>query len=92
LGVSADDLQTHEKFIEKVGINFPLLSDTEADLCKKYDVWKQKQNFGKEYMGIERSTFVIDKEGNLAQEWRKVKVDGHVDEVLGFVRTLPGLS
>jgi peroxiredoxin Q/BCP len=92
LGVSTDDLKMHEKFIEKIGINFPLISDTEADLCKKYDVWKLKKNFGKEYMGIERSTFVIDKEGNLAQEWRKVKVDGHVDEVLGFVRTLPGLS
>jgi peroxiredoxin Q/BCP len=92
IGVSTDDLKTHEKFISKENLNFPLIADTESELSQKYDVWKLKNNFGKEYMGIERSTFAIDSDGKLAQEWRAVKVDGHAEEVLGFVRTLPGLE
>lgn len=85
-------METHRKFIDKININFPLIADTEKVVCEKYGVWKQKKNFGKEYMGIDRSTFVIDCDGNLAQEWRGVKVDGHVKEVLGFTKTLPGLQ
>ncbi|GAB6933814.1 hypothetical protein JCM14719A_21680 [Calditerricola satsumensis] len=86
LGVSTDDLATHEKFSAKYNIPFPLLSDTDAKVCQLYGVWKEKKNFGKTYMGIERSTFVIDGEGKIAKIWRKVKVDGHADEVLAFVR------
>ncbi|GAB6936440.1 MAG: thioredoxin-dependent thiol peroxidase [Calditerricola sp.] len=86
LGVSTDDVASHEKFAAKHNIPFPLLSDTEAEVCRRYGVWKEKKNFGKTYMGIERSTFVIDRGGNIAKIWRKVKVDGHAEEVLAFVR------
>ncbi|KMK74927.1 thioredoxin-dependent thiol peroxidase [Alkalihalobacillus pseudalcaliphilus] len=85
LGVSPDPLSRHEKFIEKYDLPFPLLSDEEQELSKLFDVWKLKKNFGKEYMGIERSTFVIDQEGKLAKEWRKVKVQDHVKEVLDYI-------
>lgn len=85
LGVSTDDLTSHEKFIKKYNLPFLLLSDTEAEVSKLYGVYKLKKNFGKEYMGIERSTFIIDKEGRLVKEYRKVKVDGHVDEALAFI-------
>jgi peroxiredoxin Q/BCP len=85
LGVSTDDLISHDKFIKKYNLPFLLLSDTEAEVSKLYGVYKLKKNFGKEYMGIERSTFIIDKEGRLAKEYRKVKVDGHVDEALQYI-------
>lgn len=85
LGISTDDLTSHDKFIKKYNLPFLLLSDTEAEVSKLYDVYKLKKNFGKEYMGIERSTFIIDKEGRLAKEYRKVKVDGHVDEALQYI-------
>jgi peroxiredoxin Q/BCP len=85
LGVSTDSLASHEKFIAKYNLPFLLLSDTEAEVSKLYGVYKLKKNFGKEYMGIERSTFIIDKEGRLAKEYRKVKVDGHVDEALRYI-------
>ena len=61
---------------------FLLLSDENSDVCEKYEVWKEKVNFGKKYFGIERSTFLIDEKGEIVKEWRKVKVKGHVDEVL----------
>lgn len=86
LGVSPDPINRHEKFIEKHGLPFLLLADEEHQVAENYDVWKLKKNFGKEYMGIERSTFVIDKEGKLAHAWRKVKVKGHVEEALQFIR------
>ncbi|WP_047152385.1 thioredoxin-dependent thiol peroxidase [Aneurinibacillus tyrosinisolvens] len=86
LGVSTDSLASHDKFIKKYDLPFILLSDTDAAVSKLYDVYKLKKNFGKEYMGIERSTFIIDKEGQLAREYRKVKVDGHVEEALAFIR------
>lgn len=86
LGVSPDPIARHEKFIEKHGLPFLLLADEEHHVAESYGVWKQKQMFGKEYMGIERSTFVIDKEGKIAKEWRKVKVKGHVDEALQFIK------
>ena len=77
-----------EKFRKKHDIGFELLSDESGDLCEKYDVIKLKKMYGKEFMGIERSTFLIDAEGILRSEWRKVKVPGHVDEVLDAVKTI----
>ncbi len=86
LGVSPDPMNRHDKFIEKYELPFLLLADEEHQAAEAYDVWKLKKNFGKEYMGIERSTFVIDKNGQLVKEWRKVKVKGHVDEALQFIK------
>ncbi|KGX88111.1 thioredoxin-dependent thiol peroxidase [Pontibacillus litoralis] len=86
IGVSPDPVDRHKKFIDKHDLPFLLLADEEHRLAKQYDVWKQKKMFGKEYMGIERSTFVIDKEGNLAKDWRKVRVKGHVEEALQYIR------
>ncbi|GAB7389337.1 thioredoxin-dependent thiol peroxidase [Bacillaceae bacterium] len=86
IGVSADELPSHAKFIEKHQLPFLLLSDTDHQVCERFGVWKRKKNFGKEYMGIERSTFLIDKEGRLVKEWRNVKVNGHVQEVLNYVK------
>ena len=86
LGVSPDPMNRHDKFIEKYELPFLLLADEENKAAEAYDVWKLKKNFGKEYMGIERSTFVIDKDGRLVKEWRKVKVKGHVDEALQFIK------
>lgn len=86
LGVSPDPQAKHEKFIEKHGLPFLLLVDKDHKVAELYDVWKLKKNFGKEYMGIERSTFIIDKEGQLVKEWRKVKVKGHVEEALAYIK------
>lgn len=86
LGISPDPIQKHEKFIEKHGLPFLLLADEDHSVAESYDVWKLKKNFGKEYLGIERSTFVINKEGKVMKEWRKVKVKGHVEEALQFVK------
>lgn len=86
LGVSPDPVSRHEKFIEKHGLPFLLLADEEHKTAEDYGVWTLKKNFGKEYMGIERSTFIIDQEGNLAKEWRKVKVKGHVEEALTYIK------
>ena len=86
LGVSPDPVDRHQKFVEKYGLPFLLLADTEHQLADIFGVWKLKKNFGKEYMGIERSTFIIDKEGKLVKEWRNVKVKGHVDEALSYIR------
>ena len=87
LGVSPDPLKRHATFIEKHGLPFHLLADEEHKVAESYGVWTLKKNFGKEYMGIERSTFVIGKEGKIVKEWRKVKVKGHVDEALEFIKT-----
>lgn len=86
LGVSIDPVARHEKFIDKYDLPFLLLADEDHEVCELYDVWKLKKNFGKEYMGIERSTFVIDSEGKLVKEWRKVTVAGHVEEALQFIK------
>ncbi|ENQ3078636.1 thioredoxin-dependent thiol peroxidase [Bacillus cereus] len=86
LGISTDSLQRHEKFIEKYNLPFLLLADEDHTVAEMYGVWKLKKNFGKEYMGIERSTFIVDKEGQLVKEWKKVKVKGHVEEALQFVK------
>jgi peroxiredoxin Q/BCP len=86
LGVSPDPIDRHQKFVEKYGLPFLLLADTEHLLAEAFGVWKLKKNFGKEYMGIERSTFILDEEGRLIKEWRKVKVKGHVEEALTYLR------
>lgn len=85
IGVSLDSIKSHIKFRENHGLNFPLISDPEHKLAEKYGVWKEKSMYGRKYMGIERSTFILDKDGNIEKEWRKVKVKGHVDEVLDFL-------
>ncbi|QOQ55866.1 thioredoxin-dependent thiol peroxidase [Bacillus amyloliquefaciens] len=82
IGVSPDSRDKHEKFKQKHNLPFQLLVDDEHKLAEAFDVWKLKKNFGKEYMGIERSTFLLDKEGRLVKEWRKVKVKDHVAEAL----------
>ena len=87
-GVSKDSLRTHENFKAKQSFPFELISDTDESLCKLFDVIKLKQMYGKEYEGIERSTFLIDKEGVLRREWRKVKVKGHEAEVLQAAQDL----
>lgn len=86
LGLSLDDLESHEKFIQKYNLPFLLLSDSSAEVSKAYGVYKEKNVFGKKKWGIERSTFIIDKEGKIAKAWRKVKVDRHVDDALNWVR------
>jgi len=82
LGVSMDSLKSHDKFRDKQSLTFDLLSDPDATVCQLFDVIKLKKMYGKEFEGIERSTFLIDAKGVLRQEWRKVKVKGHVEEVL----------
>jgi peroxiredoxin Q/BCP len=86
LGVSPDPVNKHVKFVEKYGLPFLLLADPDHQVAEAYGVWQLKKNYGKEYMGIERSTFVIDKDGKIAKEWRKVKVKGHVEEALNYIR------
>ena len=88
LGVSRDSIPSHEKFRKKYKLPFDLLSDTEETLCTQFDVIKQKNMYGKKVRGIERSTFLIDERGVLRREWRKVKVEGHVDEVLTAISEL----
>ena len=88
LGVSRDSLKSHEKFREKQQFSFDLVADQDEKLCKLFDVIKMKNMYGKKVLGIERSTFLIDKNGRLAKEWRKVKVDGHVEEVLEAAKEL----
>lgn len=85
IGVSPNDIKSHKKFKEKQNLNFLLLSDTEHTLSEAFNVWKEKSMYGKKYMGIERSTFILDENGNIIQEWRKVKVNGHVDEILKYL-------
>lgn len=86
LGVSPDPIDRHHKFIEKHDLPFLLLADEDHQIAEQYGVWQLKKNFGKEYMGIVRSTFIIDKEGNLVKEWRNVRVKGHVEEALQYVK------
>jgi peroxiredoxin Q/BCP len=88
LGLSQDSVASHEKFKAKQSMPFELLSDEDGTVCKAYDVIKLKNMYGKQFEGIERSTFLIDAKGILRQEWRKVKVPGHVDEVLAAAQAL----
>ena len=88
IGVSPDSIKSHKSFKEKLSLNFILLSDSEHKLVEKFEVWKEKSMYGRKYMGIERSTFIIDKSGNIEKEWRKVKVKGHVDEVIEYLSAI----
>ena len=88
VGISRDSLKSHENFKAKFSFPFELLSDTEEKACSLFDVIKMKNMYGKQVRGIHRSTFVINKQGQLVREWRGVKVDGHVREVLDFIKTL----
>ena len=88
IGVSRDSLKSHKSFIEKESLNFPLISDPDEVMCKAYDVMKEKSMYGRKYMGIERSTFLIGPNGELLKEWRKVKVPGHAQEVYDFLKSL----
>ena len=85
IGVSPDSIKSHKSFKEKQSLNFILLSDPEHKLAEKFEVWKEKSMYGRKYMGIERSTFILGKNGKIEKEWRKVKVKGHVDEVIEYI-------
>ena len=85
IGVSKDNIQKHKKFIEKNNINFPLASDINGSICDAFGVWIEKSMYGKKYMGIERSTFLFDKNLCLLNSWRNVKVKGHVEDVFTFL-------
>ena len=89
LGVSPDDVESHEKFRDKFQLNFPLLADPEHAIAEKYGAWREKNMYGKISMGVQRSTFLIDPTGKVAKVWKKVQVDGHDEEV---VEALKGLK
>lgn len=82
IGISKDSVKSHDKFKTKYGLKFPLASDQNGDVCERYGVWIEKSLYGRKYMGIDRSTFLIDEQGKIRKIWRKVKVDGHTQEVL----------
>ncbi|MBR72328.1 MAG: thioredoxin-dependent thiol peroxidase [Rhodospirillaceae bacterium] len=86
IGVSKDSIDRHNRFKEKYNLKFDLISDEEGSLCESFGTWKEKKNYGRTYMGIERSTFIIDEEGKIIKIWRKVRVNGHVEEVLDFIK------
>ncbi len=88
LGVSPDSVASHFKFVSKERLNFPLLADEDHAVCEKYGVWVKKRMYGREYMGVERTTFLIDRQGVIANVWNKVSVPGHVAEVLAALREL----
>ena len=81
VGISKDSVKKHDNFKAKHGLNFPLASDENGDVCERYGVWKEKSMYGKTFMGIERTTFLIDENGIISQIWRKVKVNDHMDEI-----------
>jgi peroxiredoxin Q/BCP len=88
IGVSKDSVRKHDNFKTKHGLTFTLASDTDNDVCERYGVWKEKSMYGRKFMGIERSTFLIDGDGIVRKAWRKVKVAGHVDDVLAEAQAL----
>jgi peroxiredoxin Q/BCP len=88
LGVSADNVVSHQKFVDKYSLPFPLLADTDTHVSQLYGVWKEKNMYGKKYMGVNRETFLIDKEGVVRKIWHKVKPDGHAEEILAAVEEL----
>jgi peroxiredoxin Q/BCP len=88
VGISKDSVASHDKFKSKHGLNFALVSDVDGKLCEAFGVWVEKSMYGKKYMGIERSTFVVDGDGAIRKAWRQVKVPGHVEEVLEAVKRL----
>jgi thioredoxin-dependent peroxiredoxin len=82
VGVSPDSVASHDRFIAKHGFTFPLLADEDKTVCQLFDVWKEKSMYGRKYMGVERTTFIIDEQGKISHVFPKVKVDGHTDEIL----------
>jgi peroxiredoxin Q/BCP len=88
LGVSPDSASKHARFIANHGLSFPLLADEDKAVCEAYGVWKEKMNYGKKYMGVERTTFLIGADGIVKKVWPKVKVDGHVDAVLAALQDI----
>jgi thioredoxin-dependent peroxiredoxin len=88
IGISRDPVKSHDKFKEKYGLTFPLLSDEDGAVCEAYGTWVEKSMYGRKYMGIERSTFLIDGKGVVRAAWRKVKVPGHAEEVLKAAEAL----
>lgn len=88
LGVSADDIASHQKFAEKYGLPYPLLADTDITVSQLYGVWKEKNYYGKKYMGVNRETFLIDKEGIVRKVWHKVNAAEHAQEVLEAIESL----
>lgn len=82
IGISKDSVKSHDKFKAKYNLQFPLASDQDGDVCERYGVWVEKSMYGRKYMGIERTTFLIDETGTIQKIWPKVKVDGHTDEIL----------
>ena len=89
LGVSKDPAKSHGKFTEKYGLKVPLASDTDGSACAAFGTWVEKSMYGRKYMGIERATFLVDRDGVVKRVWRKVKVPGHAEEVLAAARDLP---
>jgi len=83
IGVSPDSVKSHEKFIEKQNLNFHLLSDPDKKICEDYGVWAEKSMYGRKYMGVFRTTYLIDENGIILKSWAKVKVKGHVEDVIG---------
>lgn len=92
IGVSPDDAVKHDKFVAKHGLTITLAADTERQAANAYGVWVEKSMYGRKYMGVDRATFLIDRDGVLARVWRNVKVPGHVDEVLEAARLVAGTS
>ena len=89
LGISGDSVDSHKKFAKKFNLNFPLLSDEKKTVLQAYGVWKEKSLYGRKFMGIERTTFIIDEQGKLDDIFQKVKVDGHLEEVLAELDVMP---
>ena len=92
IGISPDDQRSHDKFKQKYGLAFTLASDTEKAVAQAYGVWIEKSMYGRKYMGVDRSTFLIDRDGIIAKVWRNVKVSGHVDDVIDTVRVIGGTT
>lgn len=90
LGVSGDSLDSHGKFRDKYGLNFPLLADADHEVAEKYGAWREKNMYGKKSWGIQRSTFLIDRDGQVARVWKRVQVDGHDQQVLAALEELGG--
>ena len=88
IGISKDTIKSHDKFVSKHNLKVPLLSDENNNVCESFNVWKEKSMYGKTYFGIERSTFLIDSDGQVVREWRKTKVSGHVEAVLAALKEL----
>ena len=88
IGISKDNIKSHDKFVSKHNLKIPLLSDENNNVCESFNVWKEKSMYGKTYFGIERSTFLIDSDGQVVREWRKIKVSGHVEAVLEALKEL----